>query len=178
VIFPVLRSRSHVWLIRSEISLAIVGLSLLVLACGAREEARPRVVLAETRGIEARFTSADFDRYRPYRVHRGGGGGEVVPLAVLVELERAGDGRALAAAHAMSGEIHRARGALEALAATPERDSDRAALALITGDPRESLRWSDRALASAPGLAPARWNRAWLARQTRRSSGELAWAAP
>lgn len=122
------------------------------------------IALGDTRPLEARFTAPGFDRHRPYRVERGAPVGAVVPLDVLVELERRGDRARLAAAHALSGDLARAAAALESMPPSAARDSDRAAVALA-GDPIRALQLADAAIAAAPDLLPAHWNRALALRK-------------
>jgi hypothetical protein len=130
------------------------------------EAPRTALSLAPTRGLEARLSWAPADAHREYAVLRAAGAaGEAVPLAELAALEAAGELRGLAAAHLLRGELAPARALLQRAAASPDRDSDLAALALAEGDAEAALRAADAALAAAPGHAQARWNRALALRE-------------
>jgi hypothetical protein len=118
------------------------------------------IALAETRSVEPRLSAAAFDHYRPYRVSRDIAVHELIPLKALAELEHRGDTAGLAAAHVLGGELARAEAALAAAPASPARDSDRAAIALIRGEPAAALALIDAAIAASPALASAHWNRA------------------
>lgn len=125
------------------------------------------IALADTRALEPRVSAPAFDRYRAYRVDRGATGPhEIVPIDAVAELARRRDHAGLAAAHLLAGDHARATAALDAAApaaATPAAaaiDSDRAAIALTARDPAGALALADRALAAAPELTFARWNRA------------------
>ena len=117
------------------------------------------LALAPTRAVEVRFSAAEVDRHRPYRVDRGAAARESFPMAALAGLETRGELATLAAAHALAGEPARAEATLAALPPSPARDADLAAAALLAGRPEEALVAADRALAAAP-LTVARWNRA------------------
>lgn len=128
----------------------------------------PAIALAETRPLEVRFTAPVFDRHRVYRVSRDGAAHEQISLEAMAALERS-DPDGLVAAHALSGNLARARDALDRRSrapdgidrrATPAHHSDTAAVALAAGDPAAALAHADAALAAAPQLAQARWNRA------------------
>ncbi len=160
---------------RRGVVLAFGGVALLAAAAGLAFAVWPRtrssgeapvaLALAPTRGAEVRFTAPALDRHRPYDVKRSGAGAaEHVPLAALAELEKRGDRRTLAAAHALSGELARAEKLLRELPPSAERDSDLAALALLANRPEAALEAADQALAVAP-LTAARWNRALALRE-------------
>ena len=123
--------------------------------------------LGDTRGLEARLSYGPADLHRDYTVMRSGtpGAGEPIPLAELSRLEAAGDLRGLAAAHLLRGEPAPALAQLERLDPSPDRDSDRAALALAQGDPEAALGFADAALAARPDHPQARWNRALALRE-------------
>ncbi|MEZ4404707.1 MAG: hypothetical protein R3B06_32105 [Kofleriaceae bacterium] len=120
----------------------------------------PALALAASRAVEVRFTAPAFARYRPYAVERGGGTGEALSLEALARLERQGDLATLAAAQASGGELAAARRALAGMAPGPGRDADLAALELLAGHAEDALIASEQALAGAPTLAAAQWNRA------------------
>ncbi len=131
----------------------------------AHERAAPALAaaLAASRGVEVRFSTPDADRYRPYDVARGvdGPAHEEIPLAVLAALEQAGDQPGLCAAVALTGDLVTAARACRASAASPAADSDRAALALLRGEPEVALTLVSAALPAAAGTAIERqllWN--------------------
>lgn len=117
----------------------------------------PRLMaaLAPRRGVEVRFSNPDADRYRLYDVARGMDRTthEEIPLEVLAALERAGDQRALCAAEALSGDLAKAVRACQAATPGPAADSDRAALALLRGEPEIALTLVSNALPAAAGAA-------------------------
>ncbi|TMQ02596.1 MAG: zf-HC2 domain-containing protein, partial [Deltaproteobacteria bacterium] len=154
------RTRRRVrWSIGAGVAAAAAAAAIAVLVLRGQPAPSP-IALAETRSLEARVTASAFDRHRPYRVERGAPAREVLPLGVLVDLERRGDSAGLVAAHLLAGDLARAGGVLDALPASPQRDSDRAAAALAAGDPLAALAQADAAIAVDPALAPALWNRA------------------
>ncbi|WP_267968046.1 CHAT domain-containing protein [Myxococcus stipitatus] len=113
------------------------------------------------RTLEARLTHPGADRHRPYEVMRSGGG--KVPglsLRELAKLEEAGDHRGIAAAYLLRGDTTQAGAFLDKMPASPDQDSDRAALALERGAPEEALALADKALGARPGHPQALWNRA------------------
>lgn len=143
---------------------AAAGAALLLRARPPQPDA-PRLALAATRGVEARFTAAPFTRHRPYEVVRGSAGREDISLAQLAALERRGERAALVAAQAVSGDLERARAQLLAAPPSAPRDADLAAAELMAGRPELALEAADRALAAAPALAAAQWNRALALRE-------------
>lgn len=119
---------------------------------------RGRLVLAQSRSIEARFESEPFASHRPYAVMRGERAREPIGLDALAELEKRGDRAVLVAALASSGDVARARDVAAASAISP---ADRAALALVAGAPEEAL-----ALLEGNAATPAAmWNLALAARE-------------
>jgi cellulose synthase operon protein C len=142
---------------------AVMAFAAAVVLWLARDRAAMRVpmafALAETRTIEARLTAPAFDRHRHYRVERDGPSRELLPWSVFGELERRGDRAGLAAAHALGGDPARAAAVLDSMPPSAARDSDLAAVELAT-DPVRALQHADAAIAAAPRLAPAHWNRA------------------
>ncbi|RKH73000.1 tetratricopeptide repeat protein [Corallococcus aberystwythensis] len=116
--------------------------------------------------IEARLTHPEADRYRS----RAPAGGcpvpaEPMPLGPLARMEAQEDWGGIAAAYALEGEWNQAAPFLERTPASPERDSDLAAVALARGDHERALRLLDGALAAKPGLTQALWNRALVFRE-------------
>ena len=116
--------------------------------------------------IEARLTHPEADRYRS----RAPAGGcpvpaEPMPLGPLARMEAREDWGSIASAYALEGEWNQAASFLERLPASPERDSDLAAVALARGDHERALRLLDAALTAKPGLTQALWNRALVFRE-------------
>lgn len=117
------------------------------------------------RRLEARITVAAADQYRPLRTPKKGAPpapAAPLPLAVLAQLERAGDSRQLAAAYLVRGDSSLAEPALAALASledTPEVETDRAAALLLKGLPAQALEKVERVLDRSPDLTQAHWNR-------------------
>jgi hypothetical protein len=114
---------------------------------------------APARRLEARLSHPSATRHHPLAPPDRAP--PPLPLAALAQLGDAGDPRALYSAYLLLADPGRAAAALaHAPTSGPERNSDEAALDLARGEPAEALRKSDAALAAAPALAPARWNRA------------------
>ncbi|TSC22984.1 CHAT domain-containing protein [Corallococcus sp. Z5C101001] len=116
--------------------------------------------------IEARLTHAEADRYRS----RAPAGGcpvpaEPMPLGPLARMEAREDWGGIAAAYGLEGEWNQAASFLERTPASPERDSDLAAVALAKGDFERALRLLDGVLAVKPALPQALWNRALVFRE-------------
>ncbi|RKH40014.1 CHAT domain-containing protein [Corallococcus llansteffanensis] len=116
--------------------------------------------------IEARLTHPEADRYRS----RAPAGGcpvpaEPMPLGPLARMESQEDWGGIAAAYALEGEWNQAASFLERLPASPERDSDLAAVALARGDFERALRLLDGAIEAKPRLPQALWNRALVFRE-------------
>ncbi|WP_163990220.1 CHAT domain-containing protein [Pyxidicoccus caerfyrddinensis] len=111
--------------------------------------------------IEARLTHPEADKYRP-RVSSGGCPvpPEPIPLKELAKLEEVGDWGGIAAAYALQGEWNQAASFLERMPASPNRDSDLAAVHLARGAHEQALRLLDAVLAAQPKHAQALWNRA------------------
>jgi hypothetical protein len=113
--------------------------------------------------IEARLTHPEADKPRP----RASSGGcpippEPIPLRELARLEEAGDWGGIAAAYALQGEWNQAASFLERMPASPDRDSDLAAVHLARGAHEQALRLLDAVLASRPKHPQALWNRAMV----------------
>ncbi|WAM27460.1 CHAT domain-containing protein [Myxococcus sp. NMCA1] len=111
--------------------------------------------------IEARLTHPEADRYRP-RMSAGGCPvtPEPIPLRDLARLEEAGDLSGIASAYALQGEWNQAASFLERMPASPDRDSDLAAVYLARGSHEQALRLLDGVLKAQPKHAQAMWNRA------------------
>ncbi len=127
---------------------------------GGSAPAAPALALAERRGVEVRFAAPAFDGHRPYAVNRGATAPEVIPLATLAALEQRGDHGGLIAAHALVAELGRADAVAATLPDTTAAAADRAALAVLRGQPEQALALTERALRREPGHAGAQWNRA------------------
>ncbi|NMO17372.1 CHAT domain-containing protein [Pyxidicoccus fallax] len=111
--------------------------------------------------IEARLTHPEADRHRP-RMSSGGCPvpPEPIPLKELARLEEAGDWGGIAAAYALQGEWNQAASFLERMPASPNRDTDLAAVHLARGAHEKALRLLDAVLAIHPKHPQALWNRA------------------
>jgi cellulose synthase operon protein C len=156
------------WLAPVAFTAALAAVAALILLLrGGRPGDPPSLglALAPSRGVEARFSAPLFDRHRSYSVSRGSAGRETFSLAVLAELERRGDRASLAAAQASSGELEQARKVLLAEPASPVRQADLAAIELLAGRHELALEAADKAIAAAPDLASAHWNRALALRE-------------
>jgi putative zinc finger protein len=152
-------SRRRRLLIVTTASLAAVA-AVVVLWRATRPEP---IVLAQAdrRPLEARLSYGAADRWRPYDLARTAGvAREEVRVDTLARLESRGDWRGLAAGYLLGGELERAAAALARAGGSAEVESDRAALALQQHDAATALAHARRALALAPGYAPATWNRA------------------
>jgi tetratricopeptide (TPR) repeat protein len=124
-------------------------------------------VLGPTRPFEVRLSAPGADRHRPMNVARGAGPGpapeQTARLGKLeLQLAEARNWRGQAAVALFAGERERAARVLAGAPVTPEVESDRAAVELIDGQPAAVVRaldHVDRALAAAPDLPIALWNR-------------------
>jgi cellulose synthase operon protein C len=114
------------------------------------------------RHLEPRLSWKTFDRYREYDVVRTTGSPPHERLShdLLGRLERHPDPRGLIDANVLLGNHSDARNALDVAPDTADIWSDRAALALVEGDPERALIASEHALAGTTDHAQARWNRA------------------
>jgi cellulose synthase operon protein C len=114
------------------------------------------------RRIEARLSWSTADGYRGYDTDRAADPRQVEPLsfALLGQIERRNDPRALVAAHLLVGNVDRARQELERAPDTADTWSDRAAIALLAKDHERALHAADQALARTGDHAQAQWNRA------------------
>jgi cellulose synthase operon protein C len=146
-------------------ALAAAAVVLMSMRVVRLEHEQVQLALAPSRGVEVRFSSSPFDKHRPYEVERGAVSREDIPLTALVALEKRGDRGALAVAQALRGEVTQARAALLAIAGSPQREADLAAAELLAGSPELALEAADRALALAPDLTIAHWNRGLALRE-------------
>jgi anti-sigma factor RsiW len=126
--------------------------------------------VGETRPFEVRLSAPGADGYHPMNMARGAAPGpapERMDRLGRLELQReqAHDWRGEAAVALFAGDRDRAARALASAPTSPEVESDRAAVELIDGDPAALVRaldHVDRALAAAPNLPIALWNRALI----------------
>ena len=116
------------------------------------------------RRLEGRLSHPAADRHRPFRAGRPAAPALLLSGKLLLERERAGDVRGLAAAYALAGLRGQAQAQLTRVGPGPaaaDAASDRAALLLAEGaEPEDVLAAVDRALPSRPGHPQAHWNRA------------------
>ncbi|NTX12418.1 CHAT domain-containing protein [Myxococcus sp. CA056] len=159
---PSLLKRRRTWMMVVPLALA-AGLAAWVLVTRpASSTDSSELWLGQTPGrtLEARLTHPGADRHRPYEVMRSGGDKpRALSLRELAKLEEAGDERGIASAYLLRGDPAQAGAFLDKLDASPDLDSDRAALALQRGAPEEALALADRALKQRPEHVQALWNR-------------------
>lgn len=145
---------------------AAAAAAVLILAKRPHPAPAPALALRATRSLEARLSYPGADRHRPFDVELGPpSGGEVISARVMAELEERGVKDAVAAGYLLAGEDRRAEAVLTPLPASPQRNSDMAAVQLVRGAPDAALELADRALARLPRFGPALWNRALALRQ-------------
>ena len=124
-------------------------------------DARFIAALSAHRQLEPRLSWPSADRHRPYDPVRAQAQRvEALPLELLVTIERMHDARAAAAAALLAGNSGAAAAELARAPETPDVLSDRAAVALVQGDPELAIIATAAALARAPTHPQARWNRA------------------
>jgi cellulose synthase operon protein C len=152
-------------------SLSLVGAAAAILLA-VRGDGRPSgggdVVaafagaLGPSRAIEPRLSWAGADRYRPYDTARAGGPArpaESIPLELLGRVEQLGDPRAKTAAQVLTANVPLAVQAIASVRNSPDVDSDRAAVALLEGNPEDALLAAADALEADPAHVQATWNR-------------------
>ncbi|GEN11062.1 Putative zinc-finger [Myxococcus fulvus] len=158
---PQLKRRRN-WMMVVPLALA-AGLAAWVLVTRTDSSpTSPELWLGQDPGrtLEARLTHPGADRHRPYEVMRSGGSSpRALSLRELAKLEEVGDERGIASAYLLRGDPAQAAAFLDKLPASPDLDSDRAALALQRGAHEEALALVDRALKVKPGHPQALWNR-------------------
>jgi hypothetical protein len=117
--------------------------------------------LGPNRALVARLAWPEADGYRPYDVARAGTASvrEPLSLELRARIERLGDRRARIAANLLAGDLEAARAAARD-GDGADAESDRAAIALASGDAEQALVHAAAALALAPAHPQARWNRA------------------
>lgn len=154
--------RRKTWLMMVPLALA-AGLATLVLV--SRSDSQPDanalwLTQAPTRSLEARLTHPGVDRYRPYEVMRSEGSRPLpLPMREMARLEKAGDGRGIATAFLLRGDLGQAAAQLDTQPPSPDLDSDRAVLALQRQDWEAALALLERALKASPQHPQALWNR-------------------
>lgn len=149
------------------VGLALAAAAVVALWLGLRRDPAPAppgvaiAALPAQRATEGRVTTGPGAAHRPYSVARAADrAGEPVALGELAALEQRGDVRGLAAAYLRAGDPTRALAALAQAGAAPEVGAERGFALVLAGQPGEALVALDDALAQAPGLAAAQWNRA------------------
>lgn len=157
-------------LIRRAAVLAVaVAVLATVLALAGRRllsPAAPALELPPTRSLEARLTWPPADAYRPHDTPRSERSTpSAPPLRLLAWLEEQGDYRGLVALSLLHGERASAQAWLERAGSSPDTDSDRAVVALDSGDPATALALLERVLRRHPRHAQALWNRALALRE-------------
>jgi tetratricopeptide (TPR) repeat protein len=146
-------------------ALALAGVAIATaatvavwLAIGGRQPPTVAIALPSQRALEVRFTGAALGAYRPYDPPRGDRPHEAIPLATLAELERRGDLHDLVAALAATGDLARARDLAGTLPDDAASESDRAGLALATGDLDAARAHARHATERDPTLTAGWWN--------------------
>jgi hypothetical protein len=161
------RRRTWVWASGLAVA-AAAAVALLLVPRRPPDAVAIAEALGPTRPFEARLSAPGADGHRPMNVARGGAPGpapERTARLGKLELQLAEDRnwRGQAAVALFANERDRAARALASAPSTPEVESDRAAVELIDADPAALVRaldHVDRALAAAPDLPIALWNRA------------------
>jgi tetratricopeptide (TPR) repeat protein len=149
----------------------VAGVAALVFLAPSRREVPREVWLAQasTRLLEARVAYAPADGHRPYAPMRGGSGTAPatppLPLRELAELEERGDLHGIAAAYLVRGDLRQASDFLQRVPPSPDRDCDRAVVALEQGQHEEALALLEGVLRQAPDHPQALWNRALVLRE-------------
>ncbi|MEO6774836.1 MAG: hypothetical protein ABI467_17810, partial [Kofleriaceae bacterium] len=165
------RDRKHGrrWLRATAVVVPLVAAIALIYVIVRRPQPRTEVASIEDRfaaalrphrELEPRFAWPGADRHRPYDPPRARSGeAERLSFDLLAAVEHTGDPRALAAAQILAGNLPAAATEL-GKQTSADAASDRAALALVQGDPERAIREAAAALALAPDHPQARWNRA------------------
>ncbi|HET9619881.1 MAG TPA: zf-HC2 domain-containing protein, partial [Kofleriaceae bacterium] len=120
------------------------------------------VALAPHRLIEARVAWPGAAAHRPYDPPRASEPPhEAIALMAIAQVDQRGDAHGVGVLELLNGERRQAATYLERAGGDrPELLADRAALALADHQPERALSLSDAALAVAPALGAAQWNRA------------------
>ena len=123
-----------------------------------------------TRGLEARLSYTPADRHRPYVPMRGDSeAAHPPPLPAVAALEERGDLEGVAAAYLLGGDPRLADTFLQRLPPSPQREIDRAAVALAMGEPERALQLASSALEALPRSPQGLWNRALALRDLGRA---------
>ncbi|MBZ4422426.1 CHAT domain-containing protein [Myxococcus sp. RHSTA-1-4] len=147
------------------------GVAALVFFVPSHRDAPREVWLAQapTRLLEARVAYAHADGHRPYAPMRSGSGTPAatppLPLRDLADLEEQGDLHGIAAAYLVRGDLRQASDFLQRVPPSPDRDCDRAVVALEQGHPEEALALLEGVLRQVPDHPQALWNRALVLRE-------------
>jgi len=159
------RRRRHRWLVLAAPLAAAAAAALFVMVRRAPSagglDAQLIAALSPHRRLEPRLSWPGADQHRPYDPSRAAiQRPEALPVELLAGLERTHDARAAAAAALLTGNAAIAAAELARAPETPDVLSDRAAVALVQGDPDLAVIATAGALARAPGHPQALWNRA------------------
>jgi tetratricopeptide (TPR) repeat protein len=149
-----------------------VGLAALIVFSPSPSAVSREVWLAQapTRLLEARVAYARADGHRPYAPLRSAGETSSdlprpPPLRELADLEDEGDLHGIAAAYLVRKDWRQASDFLQRSPPSPDRDSDRAIIALEQGHLDEALTRLDGVLSRVPAHPQALWNRALVLRE-------------
>jgi hypothetical protein len=161
------RVRQWRWPTAAVLGLAAAAAALLV---WTRSQPRPlddriAAALGPRRWLEDRVAFAPMDRYRELSVARGGATAEdAISLAVMGEMESAGERNGLAAALLMRHDFTSAEATLSLAGSDADLDVERAVLARALGRLPEAIALLDRTLATSPRHPQALWNRGLVLR--------------
>ncbi|CAN5923118.1 hypothetical protein BH11MYX3_BH11MYX3_39750 [soil metagenome] len=145
----------------SVLALAAAAAALLAVAWPRHQQPNDEValLLPGERAVDARFTGPRFGVFRPRAAVRSDKQPvEAISLAQLAQLEQVGQRHDLIAALAATGDLPRATELAAALPDDAPSNSDRAAVALASGDAEIALAYAQHALVLDPKLAAAKWN--------------------
>ncbi len=154
------RSRRWPYLAAAAIAAAAAVVAVVVWPRSkATTENTVALALPAERAVDARFTGPAFAPFRPRAVVRSDRQPvETISLASLARLEQQGQRHDLIAALAATGDLRRATELAAGLPDDAASASDRAALALASGDAEAALAQAQHALALEPRLSAAKWN--------------------
>jgi hypothetical protein len=165
-----LTARRRAWIAATSAVALAAGVAVAVGVPGNDPPSAPLVAsladeLGPTRPFDMRLSYPGTEAHRQVDVQRGAEAGSTSARRRQreLELERAGNWHGLAVLALLAGDRSNAAAAFDKAPSTPQISSDRAALELLDGSPaalERALEAADHALASAPGHAAARWNRA------------------
>ena len=159
VVVPIRRRR---WPVAAALTAVAAAAAVAFMAWPRSKGEHGDVVAFELpaqRAVEARFTGPRFAGFRPRAAVRSDKQPtEAISLGTLAQLEQAGQPHDLIAALAATGDLRRAGELAAALPDDAASASDRAAVALASGDAEAALAHAQHALALDPKLAAAKWN--------------------